>query len=674
MSPKSVQAVRSGKSNAMAAGRETVREIGAIPAVFDPSRRERCRESFREFLATYMGATFYLKFSLDHELVIARLQEVVTSGGQYALAMPRGSGKTSLNIGAALWAILYGYRRFVLAVAASGDLAAGLADSFRAEIESNMLLAQDFPEVCYPVAKLEGIAQRANAQLCGGERTRMAWSASKLIMPEIPGSVSAGAVFLSKGITGRFRGIMHKAPHGETMRPDLVLLDDPQDDEIAGSPPQVDKIEKVICGSVLGLAGPGKKIAALLSCTVIERDDLADRLLDAKIHPEWRGHKFALVYAWPDEQDKLWAKYEALYREGLADGDTGAATAFYSEHREAMDAGARVAWPERLLPGELSAIQSAQNLLIERGRGAFFAEYQNDPREARPGLYDLDAKTVMSRAVNIPEFTVPGWAKHLVVFGDINHDKLSWVALALANDATAHVVAHGLWPEGNREVLVPKATAETASGAQRLAMGIREWARWLNGRPWTMNGRKVRPNSIALDANYMTKTVFQVTDALIAERYPVIRDRGKGAKQFRVPAKDKVIGRAQEWVYAHTGDRGDEVVHCADYWRMIAQKSWLLEPGVAGACTLFAAARNRHQVFADQVCAEVLTKYAEDLNLWDWRLKPGARNDLLDAMVGAYAIGCYLGATVTGGENLWRRPKLKRRKIETRKPKVQRED
>lgn len=662
------------RATEMRTARETVREIGAIPAVSDPERRERCRESFREFLSTYMAPTFYLPFSPDHEQVIARLGEVVTAGGQYALAMPRGSGKTSLAVAASIWALLYGKRHFVLAIAASGDMAAAIADSFRAEIETNELLSQDFPEVCYPVSKLEGIAQRANAQLCLGKRTRMAWKESKLILPEIAGSMSAGAVFLAKGVTGRFRGIMHKTPDGRTLRPDLVLLDDPQDDEIAGSPPQVEKLEKVVCGSVLGLAGPNKTIAACCCCTVIERDDLADRLLDPKVHPEWRGHKFKLVYDWPEEQDGLWSEYETIYREGLTNGDTSQATAFYAERREAMDKGARVAWPERLLEGELSAVQSAQNLLIERGRGAFFAEYQNDPREAKPGLYDLDANMVMSRAVNIPEYAIPGWAKYLVVFGDINHDKLSWVAVAMANDATAHVAAHGLWPEGNREVLVAKATAETASGAQRLAGGVRAWMKWIYERPWTLNGRKVRPNSIGIDANYMTKTVFQVTDGLIAERYPVLRDRGKGAKQFKVPAADKVIGRAQQWVYAHTGDRGDEIVHCADYWRMIAQKAWLLEPGVAGCCTLFNAGRNRHQVFADQVCAEVLTKYAEELNMWDWRLKPGSRNDLLDALVGCYAVACYLGATVSGGENLWRQPRRRKVKRETRKPKVPMEE
>ena len=45
---------------------------------------------------------------------------------------------------------------------------------------------------------------------------------------------------------------------------------------------------------------------------------------------------------------------------GLAD-----ATEFYRQHREAMDAGAVVAWPERYNHDELSAIQHAMNLKLQ---------------------------------------------------------------------------------------------------------------------------------------------------------------------------------------------------------------------------------------------------------------------------------------------------------------------
>ena len=53
--------------------------------------------------------------------------------------------------------------------------------------------------------------------------------------------------------------------------------------------------ERIIAGAVLGLAGPGKKIAGIMPCTVIHPGDLADRILDREKHPEWNGERTKLV-------------------------------------------------------------------------------------------------------------------------------------------------------------------------------------------------------------------------------------------------------------------------------------------------------------------------------------------------------------------------------------------
>jgi len=53
-----------------------------------------------------------------------------------------------------------------------------------------------------------------------------------------------------------------------TVRPALVVLDDPQTDESARSLSQCANRESVLAGAVLGLAGPGKKISGIMPCTV----------------------------------------------------------------------------------------------------------------------------------------------------------------------------------------------------------------------------------------------------------------------------------------------------------------------------------------------------------------------------------------------------------------------
>ena len=75
--------------------------------------------------------------------------------------------------------------------------------------------------------------------------------------------------------------------NGKKVRPDCCVIDDPQSDESARSPIQNQVRETILSGAVLGLAGPGKKIAAIMPCTVIRPDDMADRILDRQRHPEW---------------------------------------------------------------------------------------------------------------------------------------------------------------------------------------------------------------------------------------------------------------------------------------------------------------------------------------------------------------------------------------------------
>ena len=55
---------------------------------------------------------------------------------------------------AAVWAMLYGHREFITLIGATESAALELLDSLKTELEVNERLAEDFPEVCYPVAQL----------------------------------------------------------------------------------------------------------------------------------------------------------------------------------------------------------------------------------------------------------------------------------------------------------------------------------------------------------------------------------------------------------------------------------------------------------------------------------------------------------------------------------------
>ena len=148
------------------------REIGPLPAIVDPARRRRALRSLQVYCEEYKPAVFNLAWSADQLEAIAIAQRCIKSGGLFALAMPRGGGKTAIAIAAVEWAILNGYRRFVVLVGATDGLAGGLINAIKDTFERNDLLAEDFPEVCYPIRKLEFAAQRSRGQLLNGNSCR----------------------------------------------------------------------------------------------------------------------------------------------------------------------------------------------------------------------------------------------------------------------------------------------------------------------------------------------------------------------------------------------------------------------------------------------------------------------------------------------------------------------
>ena len=76
------------------------RTIDAVIAAdfpkIDLPRKTAAQLAFRTFCETYLGAVFCKPWSPDHLKVIAKIEQAVLRGGLFAMAMPRGSGKTSL--------------------------------------------------------------------------------------------------------------------------------------------------------------------------------------------------------------------------------------------------------------------------------------------------------------------------------------------------------------------------------------------------------------------------------------------------------------------------------------------------------------------------------------------------------------------------------------------------
>lgn len=649
------------------------RDIGALPSIADTVRRRRASRSLRVFCETYGEQVFHLKWSSDHLRVLDRLQSVIMQGGQFALAMPRGSGKTSMVTWATLWAMLTGKRKMVVIIGADARAATQTLDSIRGELETNERICEDFPEACVPLRRLEGIAQRAGGQLCCGKRTMLAMTAEELILPTIAEEgmshpkvqqVCAGAIVKCVGITGRLRGMQARLASGEVIRPSLVLLDDPQTDESAKSPSQCDDRERLISGAVLGMAGPGETMAALATLTVIRPDDLADRLLTPARHPDWKSERTRLVYEWGDAPD-LWEQYATIRRDPERGPD--AAREFYIENRDAMDAGTRVAWTERKEAHSVSAIQYAWDLRIDRGEDAFFAEFQNEPRDSRSDdAVSLSVDEVMGRVAQDRRGIVPAKATVLTAGIDVQKDCLYWLVTAWTDDAEGWIVDYGTMPDQPSGLLslntiaVPLSTLEpTGTAEAQMTAACLATFRRLMDTDWQVEGGAVmRVDAALIDSGWGLHTET-IREACRMSSHRVFPAKGvaigaktqRGLNETKKQPGDRV---GLHWRSGHPRKHGATIREYrvdVNFW-----KSWVLARmrtpvGQGGALMLNGATTadmRRHWQLAEQLAAEEsISVEAQGRRVDEWRLRrPNLDNHLLDCLVLASVAGSMSGVSV----------------------------
>jgi hypothetical protein len=655
--------------------------------IVDPARREACRYNLRLFLETYFGPSFPCVFSPTHLRLIERAQEAILRGGLHCVAFFRGAGKTTILARALLWAILYGHRRYGVIVGATDELAGKLMRiHIRGELTGNELLRQDFPEVCNPFIALEGHGRKCAGQHFNGVATGIKWSDGELVCAEIPASIERGnngSVILVKSITAAMKGqtalIRFEliagiiTATGRIIRPDILLADDLQTRESANSPVSTKKRVQTVQGDALGLAGHDRKIAAIQAVTKICENDLACQFLDRDKMPEWRGETTRMVITMPERED-LWDEYRAILHEALrTDGDLNAAARFYLEHREEMDRGAVLAWPERIPEGYISALQYAMELKF-RDPEAFAAEYQNDPLSSQLSAGLMLPRDEIARKVNgLKRGVVPQETEWLTCFLDVNDAYLYYAVCAWRKDFTGACLEYGAWPEQNKRYHT-KADANPTLAAYLakqekalagspiktlLAAGLDQCVPWLLGLTWKDEQNQVYGiKRLLIDTRYEKDVVSGAIERLKqkAEKTPIVMPSmgvGYGAKQKPMAEIAKKAGDLTgcHWRAAQP-DAGKHrtVTIDTNYWKTTLHEQLAVPLGVSGCFSVYGSPRADHSMFADHLTAELGHRVTnetkgEERTVVEWTLKPNRENETLDAVV-----GCFVGASMLGSE------------------------
>ena len=277
-----------------------------------------------------------------HNYLFEHLPQVLQqpSSVHLAIAAPRGEAKSTLVSQLfTLYCLVTQKKRYALIVMDSIDQAYPMLEAIKVELEFNQRLRVDFPEI----AGQGRVWQAATIITKANQKVQVAGSGKKL------------------------RGLRHGA-----YRPDLVVLDDIENDEQVRSPEQRDKLHDWLKKTVLPLGAAGDKLDVVYIGTILHYDSVLNRTLSSKA---WKTAKFKALIRQPDDMS-LWDKWEDLY---LNEGEA-VADAFYSQNKSAMDKGAVVSWAAR-------PILTLMKIRARDGHATFDSEYQNDPLSSDDAMF-----------------------------------------------------------------------------------------------------------------------------------------------------------------------------------------------------------------------------------------------------------------------------------------------
>ncbi len=255
------------------------------------------------------------------------------TGCRRVVAAPRGHAKsTSLTFKGTIHATVYGYKHYPIIISDSSEQAEGFLDNIRVEFEENEALREDF-----------------------GNLAGKVWRSNVLITKT---NIKIEAIGSGKKIRGR----KHR-----NWRPDLLVLDDIENDENVRTPEQRSKLENWFLKAV-SKAGDDYTDIIYIG-TLLHYDSLLAKTLK---NPGYEAIKYKAVISFSKEDD-LWKEWEEIYTDLSDSRHQETAREFFEKNREKMLEGTQVLWEEKLSYYDLMVMR------LTEGEASFNSEEQNEP-------------------------------------------------------------------------------------------------------------------------------------------------------------------------------------------------------------------------------------------------------------------------------------------------------
>lgn len=243
-------------------------DVGVIPGIDvgcelsqdAQQRRGETRMDFKRWCKTYAAATFSEPWTGTQIEIIGTIETAILTGGPIIYQnVPHGCGTTSLLQQAAIWALLQGHAEYLVYISATHSQAESILSGIWDKLQTSHKLLRDFPEVCQPIRALGGVLQRRPLLRHNGEPVHLCRRKRRITLPwqhnRLGGTIDA------TGCRDQMRGLILR--HDQcaiTKRPDLVLVDNPQ--ELA-TPSACAHWDGKIWPTIQALGGPGREISGV---------------------------------------------------------------------------------------------------------------------------------------------------------------------------------------------------------------------------------------------------------------------------------------------------------------------------------------------------------------------------------------------------------------------------
>ncbi len=638
-------------------------EIGALPPVKDPARREACSKSLALTAKTYFPATFVDDWAQYHLELIKHFMQIILHGGQRVVAIERGGGKTVLCLVACLWALINGYRKYAVFVGDTATMGKALQRKLISLIRTSPTLLEDYPEL---IVFIKATDNRKKLR-CEGRLIDFTLENSdgQTVFPDFVDCLSCQAIISSTGMTGTGgRGNSFVNIKGETIRPDLLLLDDTQNDESARSAEQTLHREEKIENSFMGMAGGTTRIAAIMPITVQTNDCLASRYLDRNRHGDWHGMRYEAVPKMPTNMD-LWDKFGEALRTGDTpeDGILAARKLFEADMKRMLE-GHEVSW-HRLLPGDLHPLEKYMRYYYLKP-DFFTCEIQQQGCK-KAQSEKLTRELLQTRLSGFAHRVVPDEAAHLTAFVDTHAEVLYWMVLAVSRDMTAWIVDYGTWPEQSSRLFTLRGAMQTISRRhpslpedEAILAAHLELDAYLFGQDWRrQNTHPIKIGRMGKDVGYKQDLINKAI-GLSAHKEVIRPSLGRTYRaglprvhQSKIVTKGVDDHTGPDWILRYQRDNNlMRTIFDHNRWKSTAALGLCTTPGAVGSITMFGQAVRDHQLLIDHFLAEGRKPDVgggEQIDIWT---NPPSHpdNHWWDCLVGCLVASSQLGALASGQE------------------------